>query len=52
MNQLIQDTFLKLVESLRKHQRAELIEGDENLIEALYTDPFANDFVLKIFSDI
>lgn len=47
MNQLTQDTFLKLVESLRKHQRAELFEGDENLIEALYTDPFANDFVLK-----
>jgi len=47
MNQLTQDTFLKLVESLRKYQRAELIEENENLIEALYTDPFPNDFVLK-----
>lgn len=47
MNQLTQDTFLKLVESLRKYQRAELIEENENLIETLYTDPFPNDFVLK-----
>lgn len=47
MNQLVQDAFLNLVESLRKHQRADLFEGDENLIEALYTDPFSNDFVLK-----
>ena len=32
MNQLTQDNFLKLVESLRKYQRAELIEENENLI--------------------
>lgn len=47
MNQLIQDTFLKLVNSLKQYQRAELIEDKENLIEKLYTDPFQNDFVLK-----
>ncbi|MBM4065508.1 MAG: hypothetical protein FJ266_07695 [Planctomycetes bacterium] len=47
MDKLHQDTFLKLVNSLKQYQRAELIEDDENLIETLYTDPFPNDFVLK-----
>jgi hypothetical protein len=47
MDKLHQDAFLKLVNSLKQYQRAELIEDDENLIEILYTDPFPNDFVLN-----
>ena len=39
--------FRKLVDSLRKYQKAELIENSKNIIEELYTDPIEGDFVLQ-----
>jgi hypothetical protein len=43
------DNFDKLVESLRKYRRADLIDSDnkKNIIEELYTDPLEGDYVLK-----
>ena len=40
--------FLNLVDSLRRAQRAELLdENNDTIIEALYTDPLENDFILQ-----
>lgn len=40
--------FLKLVDSLRRAQRAELLDDDNDpIIEELYTDPLENDFILQ-----
>jgi len=48
MNQPTIDTFFKMVESLKKHQRAELLnDQEETIIEELYTDPLEGDFILK-----
>ncbi len=42
------NNFRKLVESLKRHQRAELCdEADDNIIEKLYTDPFEGDSILN-----
>lgn len=48
MNQEQINNFLKMVESLKKYRRAELLsEDDENIIEDLYTDPLEGNYVLK-----
>jgi len=48
MQNNLADNFLKLVDSLRRHQRAEEFnEDNENIIEHIYTDPFEGEFVLK-----
>ena len=40
--------FLKLVDSLRRAQRAELLdENNDTIIEELYTDPLENEFILQ-----
>ena len=42
------DSYHNLVESLKRHQRAELLNDDnENLIEELYTDPYEGNSVLN-----
>lgn len=38
--------FLKMVESLKRYQRADLYDGENNIIEKLYTDPLSGDFIL------
>lgn len=48
MNKLNIDKFVEMTDSLRKHQRAELFDSEQNnLIDKLYTDPLEGDFVLK-----
>lgn len=49
MNKPTIDKFIEMVNSLKKHQRAELIDEQEqkNIIEELYTDPLEGDFVLR-----
>lgn len=48
INDKIKDSYSKLVESLKRHQRAEnLNTKKEDLIEKLYTDPHQDNFVLK-----
>jgi hypothetical protein len=48
MNNNTVDVFLNMVDSLRRHQRAELLnEEEESIIENLYTDPLEGDFILK-----
>lgn len=48
MKQTQIDIFLKMVESLRKYRRAELLnEENENIIEDLYTDPLDGNHILK-----
>ena len=41
-------SYHSLVESLKRHQRAELVNDyNENLIEELYTDPYEGNSVLN-----
>jgi predicted transcriptional regulator len=48
----LKDKFMALANSLKKHQRAELIdEKGQNLIEHLYTDPYEGNFVLTSMLD-
>lgn len=48
MDQVIKDKFLELVESLKKYQRAELVDiKDQSIIEDLYTDPVEGEYILK-----
>ena len=48
MDTSTKDKFLDMVDSLKRHQRAELLnENQENIIEQLYTDPLEADFILK-----
>ncbi|MDR1346850.1 MAG: hypothetical protein LBJ63_00230 [Prevotellaceae bacterium] len=48
MNDNFKKSYNDLVESLKRHQRAELLnEDNENLIEQLYTDPFEGNAVLN-----
>lgn len=44
----LKENYLKMVDSLRRHQRAELINDEnENIIEYLYADPIEGNFVLN-----
>jgi energy-coupling factor transporter ATP-binding protein EcfA2 len=48
MNDNFKKLYNDLVESLKRHQRAELLnEDNESLIEQLYTDPFEGNAVLN-----
>jgi len=52
MDDEFKKSYHNLVESLKKHQRAELLNSEnENIIEELYTDPFEGDAVLKAMLD-
>ena len=41
------EKFLRLVDSLRLYRRANIKDGDKNLIEDLYVDPLNGDLILK-----
>lgn len=48
MHNKFKDNYHNLVESLKRHQRAELLNDcDEDLIEELYTDPYEGNSVLN-----
>jgi len=48
MDDNFKKSYNDLVESLKRHQRAELLsEDNENLIEQLYTDPYEGNAVLN-----
>lgn len=47
MDQLKINKFLEMVDSLKRHQRAEVFKDNENIIEELYTDPLEADFILR-----
>lgn len=52
MDDEFKKSYHNLVESLKKHQRAELLNIDnESLIEQLYTDPFEGNAVINAMLD-
>ena len=51
MEQNFKDTFSELIESLKRSQRAELVDEKNNsVLEELYVDPFDGNMVIWIMS--
>ena len=47
MEQDFKDTFSELIESLKRSQRAELVDEENNsVLEELYVDPFDGNMVI------
>jgi len=48
MEQNFKDTFSELIESLKRSQRAELVDEENNsVLEELYVDPFEGNMVIN-----